>query len=157
MGDLSMEKVALGSPLSKLDTTIKHEEYTVEREPMELRGEHFQTVAFLAKSLSDENRLRILLCVSNGKKSVSSIVEELALSQPLVSHHLKELKREGGNCKQSEPHESIIRDIFIVIPPEGWNPGSPRAQKKHGFTPPWESRDVRLLLEAQGFVVRKTR
>jgi DNA-binding transcriptional ArsR family regulator len=47
----------------------------------------------LAKSLSDENRLRILLCVGNGKKAVSRIVEELDLSQPLVSHHLKELKR----------------------------------------------------------------
>jgi len=56
-------------------------------------GESLQTVAFLAKSLSDQNRLRILLCVSNGKKSVSSLVEELGLSQPLVSHHLKELKR----------------------------------------------------------------
>ena len=50
-------------------------------------------MAFLAKVLSDGNRLRILLLVSNGKKSVSSIVEELDLSQPLVSHHLKELKR----------------------------------------------------------------
>jgi DNA-binding transcriptional ArsR family regulator len=50
-------------------------------------------VAFLTKSLADENRLRILLCVTNGKKSVSSIVEELSLSQPLVSHHLKELRR----------------------------------------------------------------
>ena len=50
-------------------------------------------IAVLAKSLSDENRLRILLCVGNGKKSVSRIVEELDLSQPLVSHHLKELKR----------------------------------------------------------------
>jgi len=50
------------------------------------------SVAFLSKSLSDENRLRILLCVSN-RKSVSRIVEELNLSQPLVSHHLKELKR----------------------------------------------------------------
>jgi DNA-binding transcriptional ArsR family regulator len=55
--------------------------------------EHFQTVSFLAKSLSDENRLRILLCISSGKKSVGGIVEELGLSQPLVSHHLKELKR----------------------------------------------------------------
>ncbi|MBF0509797.1 MAG: winged helix-turn-helix transcriptional regulator [Deltaproteobacteria bacterium] len=55
--------------------------------------EHFQTVAFLAKSLSDENRLRIIDCVSQGRKSVSRIVEELNLSQPLVSHHLKELKR----------------------------------------------------------------
>lgn len=55
--------------------------------------EHLQTVAFVAKSLADENRLRILMCVNNQKKSVSSIVEELNLSQPLVSHHLKELRR----------------------------------------------------------------
>jgi ArsR family transcriptional regulator, zinc-responsive transcriptional repressor len=90
-----MENVAQGESLSGFDITEKGEGYppAVEREVMVLRNEHFQTVAFLAKSLSDENRLRILLCVSNGKKSVSSIVEELGLSQPLVSHHLKELKR----------------------------------------------------------------
>ena len=57
------------------------------------RNDSLHSAAFLAKSLSDYNRLRILLCISNGKKSVSSIVEELDLSQPLVSHHLKELKR----------------------------------------------------------------
>jgi DNA-binding transcriptional ArsR family regulator len=51
------------------------------------------SLAFLVKSLADENRLRILLSLGNGKKSVSGIVEELNLSQPLVSHHLKELKR----------------------------------------------------------------
>ena len=56
-------------------------------------GEDLQTVAFVAKSLADENRLRILLCVRHEKKSVSSIVEELNLSQPLVSHHLRELRR----------------------------------------------------------------
>jgi len=55
--------------------------------------ENLHSPAFLAKSLSDENRLRILLCISNRKKSVSAIVEELQLSQPLISHHLKELKR----------------------------------------------------------------
>ena len=54
--------------------------------------EQMQSVAFLARSLSDVNRLRILHCVRDEKKSVSAIVEELALSQPLVSHHLKELK-----------------------------------------------------------------
>ena len=54
---------------------------------------HLQRVAFLAKSLSDGNRLRILILVSSGRKSVSAIVEKLDLSQPLVSHHLKELKR----------------------------------------------------------------
>jgi DNA-binding transcriptional ArsR family regulator len=50
-------------------------------------------VAFVGKSLSDENRLRILLSLCNGKKTVSTIVEEMSLSQPLVSHHLKELRR----------------------------------------------------------------
>ena len=59
----------------------------------ELLDREFQSVAFLAKSLSDENRLRILLCISQKKKAVGSIVQELGLSQPLVSHHLKELKR----------------------------------------------------------------
>lgn len=59
----------------------------------ELTDDHLQSAAFLAKSLSDGNRLRILILISNDKKSVSAIAEELQLSQPLVSHHLKELKR----------------------------------------------------------------
>jgi len=49
-------------------------------------------MAFLARILTDENRLRILLCLRHGRKSVSSIAEELDLAQPLVSHHLKELR-----------------------------------------------------------------
>jgi len=61
--------------------------------PVDLSGEQLPSVAFLSKSLSDETRLRILICVSDGRKSVSAIGEELGLSQPLVSHHLKELKR----------------------------------------------------------------
>ncbi len=57
------------------------------------RGRQHDQLAFLARSLADENRLLILEAVSRGKKSVSQIVEELGLSQPLVSHHLKELRR----------------------------------------------------------------
>jgi DNA-binding transcriptional ArsR family regulator len=56
-------------------------------------AEGCRSVAILAKGLSDENRLRILMCLTGQKKSVSKIVEEVGLSQPLVSHHLKELKR----------------------------------------------------------------
>jgi ArsR family transcriptional regulator, zinc-responsive transcriptional repressor len=51
------------------------------------------TAAFLAKSLSDENRLRVLLSLRKGRLSVSALVETLQLSQPLISHHLKELRR----------------------------------------------------------------
>jgi ArsR family transcriptional regulator, zinc-responsive transcriptional repressor len=65
----------------------------VNRESFMPLADSLPAVAFVAKSLSDENRLRILLCVNEGKKSVSGIVEELNLSQPLVSHHLKELRR----------------------------------------------------------------
>jgi ArsR family transcriptional regulator, zinc-responsive transcriptional repressor len=64
-----------------------------EYEEMLMLEENLPTVAFLARSLSDENRLRILVSLNGGKKSVNSIVEELNLSQPLISHHLKELKR----------------------------------------------------------------
>ena len=49
--------------------------------------------AQVARSLADENRLRILECLEDGKQSVSALVEKLGLSQPLVSHHLRELKR----------------------------------------------------------------
>lgn len=49
-------------------------------------------IAAICKCLSDENRLRILKTIGNDKKSVAQIVEELELSQPLVSHHLKELR-----------------------------------------------------------------
>jgi len=88
-----MAKRSGETPSDCLDVTGNSEECPVEQEETFMRDEHFQTVAFLAKSLSDENRLRIILCVSSGKKSVSGIVEALGLSQPLVSHHLKELKR----------------------------------------------------------------
>jgi DNA-binding transcriptional ArsR family regulator len=87
-----------------------------------LLDEHFQMVSFLAKSLSDENRLRILLCVSSGKKSVGGIVETLGLSQPLVSHHLKELKRSllvrierSGPFIYYELSDSRILDVVDIL------------------------------------------
>jgi DNA-binding transcriptional ArsR family regulator len=52
-----------------------------------------ESVAFLAKALGDGNRLRILHALRESRKPVSLIVEELEISQPLVSHHLKELRR----------------------------------------------------------------
>ncbi len=73
-----------------LDNAIRSDGFTAR---CELTDDRLQSAAFLAKSLSDGNRLRILLLISDGRKSVSAIVEALDLSQPLVSHHLKELKR----------------------------------------------------------------
>lgn len=79
-------------------------------------------MAFLAKSLADENRLRILLWLGNGKKSVSRIAEELNLSQPLVSHHLRELKRSllvkverRGPFIYYEMNDHVILDILKAL------------------------------------------
>ncbi|MFH7320987.1 ArsR/SmtB-type metalloregulator TsoR [Desulfurivibrio sp. D14AmB] len=47
----------------------------------------------LLKGLADENRLKIMRALVGTEKPVSRLVEELGISQPLVSHHLKELRR----------------------------------------------------------------
>ncbi len=64
-------------------------------DPIEgLRG-LLPSLAAMGKGLADPNRLRILLALSGGRKPVGRVVEELSLSQPLVSHHLKELRQAG--------------------------------------------------------------
>ena len=82
------ERTRMLEPPSRNQTPMSVDSATRLVDSLNLQG-----VAFLSKCFSDENRLRILLCVSRKEKSVSKIVEELGLSQPLVSHHLKELKR----------------------------------------------------------------
>ena len=80
--------------MSRTGSTDEHGHLSLNIEPGDpLPGANYADVAFLAKCLSDENRLRILFSVSREEKPVSVIVKELHLSQPLVSHHLKELRR----------------------------------------------------------------
>ncbi len=62
-------------------------------DPTCIPQETLTDAAFLAKALSDANRLRIVRHLGRGEQSVNQIAEDLDLSQPLVSHHLKELKR----------------------------------------------------------------
>jgi DNA-binding transcriptional ArsR family regulator len=115
-----MKKTGKANLASAPETKRKSEvRDAAEQQSARLRDEHFRQVAFLAKSLSDENRLRILLCVSCGKKPVSGIVEEMGLSQPLVSHHLKELKRSLlVNVERSGPfiyYELVDPRILDVV------------------------------------------
>jgi DNA-binding transcriptional ArsR family regulator len=50
----------------------------------------------LFKSLSDKNRLQILLLLAHkGEMHVSAIGDHLGQSQPAVSHHLTQLKNAG--------------------------------------------------------------
>jgi DNA-binding transcriptional ArsR family regulator len=47
------------------------------------------------RTLGELNRVKILYCMIDGPKSVSQIIASTALSQPLVSFHLKALREAG--------------------------------------------------------------
>ena len=48
-----------------------------------------EEVALIAKALSDANRIRIIEILVDGEKCGCEILEELDISQPTLSHHMK--------------------------------------------------------------------
>ena len=67
------------------------------------------------KTISDENRLKILCFLKEWEKCVCDIVEFMQIPQNLVSHHLKKLKdagivtskKEGLNVRYSINHKKV--------------------------------------------------
>jgi DNA-binding transcriptional ArsR family regulator len=53
-------------------------------------------------ALADPNRLRIVELLRGGPQSVNEIVQKLALTQPLVSKHLRVLR--GAGLVKVRPH-----------------------------------------------------
>lgn len=49
----------------------------------------------LYKMMSDETKLNILKYLISGERCVSEITDEIGISQPLVSHKLKDLRESG--------------------------------------------------------------
>ena len=47
------------------------------------------------KAISDEFRLAILLTLAEESRTVTELTEDLGITQPLVSHHLKALRDVG--------------------------------------------------------------
>ena len=48
-----------------------------------------QNIVCIFKALSDENRIRILKMLRSGEKCACKLLEELNISQPTLSHHMK--------------------------------------------------------------------
>ncbi len=79
------------------------------------------------KTISDENRLKILCYLKSGGKCVCEIVDFMQIPQNLVSHHLKKLrdeeivisKKQWLNVKYSINHEKVdkylenFNDLFL--------------------------------------------
>jgi len=60
--------------------------------------------------LSDNTRLRILISILDGEKSVSEIVEEVGISQSAISHQLRVL-RQAGVVKYTKRGKYILYTI----------------------------------------------
>lgn len=73
-----------------------------------------KTVEFL-KTISEENRIKILCILRDGEKCVCDIGEELGLAQNLISHHLKVLKDFGLVLSKQEGLKVIYSINKVVI------------------------------------------
>lgn len=70
-------------------------------------------MALVFKALSDENRIRILKLLHDGEKCACKLLEELNISQPTLSHHMKILCDAGivtGRKDGKWTHYSICCD-----------------------------------------------
>jgi len=62
---------------------------------MKMEEKILESLARLFGLLRDPNRLKIIFVIGKDKKSVSEIMSETALSQTLVSFHLRPLRESG--------------------------------------------------------------
>ena len=72
-----------------------------------------QEMVCIFKALGDENRIRILKMLQSGEKCACKLLEELNISQPTLSHHMKILCDVGivtGRKEGKWMHYSICCD-----------------------------------------------
>ena len=72
-----------------------------------------QELVCIFKALGDENRIRILKMLQSGEKCACKLLEELHISQPTLSHHMKILCDMGivtGRKEGKWTHYSICCD-----------------------------------------------
>jgi len=82
------------------------------------------------KALADVNRLRIVRCLVGRPHSVTDLIEQVGLSQPLVSHHLKRL-RDAGLVRT----ERVGRETVCTLRPEAFGEITARERTYLGFAP----------------------
>jgi len=63
--------------------------------PHDLSDEALKLIAARFKALSEPNRLKLLIALQHGEKSVSTLMEETGLGQANVSRHLQALTEAG--------------------------------------------------------------
>jgi DNA-binding transcriptional ArsR family regulator len=73
-------------------------------------GEKFSKTKKFLKTVSEENRLKILLELKGGAMNVTQIHNKLKLPQNLTSHHISKLKKAG---LLNEKHDGTFRHYSV--------------------------------------------
>ena len=95
----------LESPiLSPSPARIRSTFATVLDQPDELRA-----LRVMHKTLADVNRLRIIQRLARGDASVTELIGEVGLSQPLVSWHVRSLRVAGLVDTRRKGRETLVR------------------------------------------------
>ncbi|MGN0292115.1 MAG: ArsR/SmtB family transcription factor [Lachnospiraceae bacterium] len=75
-------------------------------------------IATMFKALADENRIQILKLLKEGEKCACHILEEMNVSQPTLSHHMKILCDAGivtGRKEGKWMHYSISKEAYSKV------------------------------------------
>ena len=86
----------------------------------------YKEIAEVFKAFADENRIHILKLLGSGEKCACKLLEELDISQPTLSHHMKILcdagivtgRREGKwmhyaiNCEGIKGVRQLMQDLL---------------------------------------------
>ena len=99
---------------------------------------------YLFQTLGDANRLKIIKFIDKEERSVSEIVEETKLSQPLVSHHLRtlrekeilETKRNGPFIYYKLKDQKLLDALGLFLDIANSMSGKIN-EKPMFFCPPW--------------------
>ena len=72
-----------------------YELYNVYHQEVDSMEHDEKKIAAVFKAFCDENRIRILRLLLSGEKCACKLLEELSISQPTLSHHMKILCDSG--------------------------------------------------------------
>jgi len=100
------QELALSPSRARIRSTLA----TIVDQPEELRA-----LRTMHKTLADANRLRIIRRLALGDASVTDLIEEVGLSQPLVSWHVSRLRVAGLIETWRKGRETKVR-----LRPEAW-------------------------------------
>ena len=75
-------------------------------------------VSLICKALSDPNRLQVILILTGGERCACELLEQLQITQPTLSHHMKTLEDCGlvsSRRKGKWSHYSLNSDQWTAF------------------------------------------